>query len=69
VISPQLRIEPVDPTDQAGFAQYYDVFADCNRHDRSDTFTPPGADAARSEVVGATRNIRYDLFVLLPARG
>lgn len=61
--SPQLRIDPVDPTDQAGFAQYYDVFADCKRYDRADAFTPPGADAARSEVVGATRNIRYDLFV------
>ena len=69
----QPRIEPVDPADQAAFAAFYDVFTASQVHDRPDTFTPPGAEAMRDNILQAPDNDRYDLFVAhdagVPAAG
>ena len=59
----QPRIEPVDPADQAAFAEFYDVHAASNAHDRPDTFTPPGAVAMRTDFLQAASNERDDLFL------
>lgn len=59
----QPHIEPVDPADQAAFAEFYDVFTASNAHDRPDTFTPPGATTMRADFLQAASNERHDLFL------
>ena len=59
----QPRIEPVDPADQAAFAAFYDVFTASQVHDRPDTFTPPGAEAMRGDILQAPGNSEYELFI------
>ncbi|HXT91029.1 MAG TPA: GNAT family N-acetyltransferase [Trebonia sp.] len=63
----QPLIEPVDPADQAAFAEFYDVHTASNVHDRPDTFTPPGAATMRGEFVQAASNERHDLFLVRAA--
>ena len=59
----QPRIEPVDPADQAAFAAFYDVFTASQVHDRPDTFTPPGAEAMRGDIIHAPGNSEHELFI------
>lgn len=59
----QPPIEPVDPADQAAFAAFYDVLTASQVHDRPDTFTPPGAEAMRGDILQAPDNDKYELFV------
>jgi GNAT superfamily N-acetyltransferase len=63
----QHRIDPVDPADQGAFADFYDVSTASQVHDRPDTFTPPGTEAGRNDILQAPDNDRYDLFVAYDA--
>jgi GNAT superfamily N-acetyltransferase len=65
--SRQTRIRPVDPADEAAFADFYHVFTASQVHDRPGTFTPTGAGAARDEYLRAPANRKNSLFAMYAA--
>jgi GNAT superfamily N-acetyltransferase len=65
--SRQTRLRPVDPEDEAAFADFYDVLIASQVHDRPGTFTPPGAEATRDDYLRAPGNRRNSLFALYDA--
>ena len=63
VTAQQPRIQPLDPADEATFADYYDVVTVSRLHDRSDLYTPPGVQALRDGYLRAPSNTRNNLFM------